>query len=285
MVNAETDEIFSYRIMLQDNIKFFKKLSNNVNFYTFSSYSIIEKNEKNNTIKYIDYVGSQVYNDNSILIAIKTDSSVLFKDDINLYLVKEPYKKNSKGITIFSEIPHLSYKLLALKDCFIFILYENEKGNLNSFVKGDFLIKILDLDLKVINSLNISYFNYVNLVFSELSENKIINEIIICTRYYQNNTYCQIVGYQNTNLSFGDIHEIYSNHGGEKYNNFFINLFFENKIGFFYGSAPYDYFTILQYENKKLLYYKNIKDIASSDYFYINSYTRIVMSKKGIAIL
>ena len=155
MVNAETDEIFSYRIMLQDNIKFFKKLSNNVNLYTFSSYSIIEKNEKNNTIKYIDYVGSQVYNDNSILIAIKTDSSVLFKDDINLYLVKEPYKKNSKGITIFSEIPHLSYKLLALKDCFIFILYENEKGNLNSFVKGDFLIKILDLDLKVINSLNI----------------------------------------------------------------------------------------------------------------------------------
>ena len=112
MVNAETDEIFSHRIMFKDNIRFFKQLSNNLNFYTFSSYSIIEKYEKNNTIKYIDYVGSQVYNDNSILIAIKTSSSVLFKDDINLYLIKEPYKKISKCITIFSEIPHLSYKLL-----------------------------------------------------------------------------------------------------------------------------------------------------------------------------
>ena len=60
MVNAETDEIFSYRIMFKDNIRFFKKLPNNVNLYTFSSYSIIEKNEKNNIIKYIDYVGSQV---------------------------------------------------------------------------------------------------------------------------------------------------------------------------------------------------------------------------------
>ena len=66
MVNAETDEIFSHRIMFKDNIRFFKQLSNNLNFYTFSSYSLIEKYEKNNTSKYIDYVGSQVYIDGGL---------------------------------------------------------------------------------------------------------------------------------------------------------------------------------------------------------------------------
>ena len=286
-VDAEKDIITQKELIFKDRLDSFKKQEKYIDIYTFSRYLLIYKYGVNNTIYFNDYIGRQAFSDRNILIGIRKSTSTLFKYDIILYLIKSPYNEISDIITIEPKTEQYEYHLIGLKDCFVFIMLYNNNDRMYFKKKGDVKIKLLDFNLNVIDTMNYTYFNYTNIVVLELSENNKCNEFIICVRNHDDEiTYmdCRIVKYDNAHLYFGESIRIISKKG---YSNgdFYINIFDENKIGFYFVTAPYDLITIIQYENKKLSYYNNIRESPIPEHIYMNSYSRIINTYKGIAII
>ena len=294
-VDTKTDELIAEEILFDDEIYHFKILRNNLKIFTFYSYSLIQNGGKNNTVKFGHRFSDQVYSSNSILIGTWEYN---FKDfdtyhyDIQLNLLKVPYNEISKTLIIESFIETNSFRLIGLKDCFIFILIYEE--SYNYIYKGNYTYKILDLNLNLINSLTINYTNYTDIKFSELSEDNKMNEFIMCIKYYMSITECQIIKYENLNLIFSEKYSIFSNHGVDDgfYKDYLIiNLLDGNKIGCYLlvlSMYKYDYVTILQYEDQKLIYYKNIKDIQTptiENHIVEKNLVKMTMTEKGIAMI
>ena len=302
-VDAKTDKIIIYEKLFNSNFLYFKRFGNNINIYTFSIYLVIENNRKKNIIYFGNIIGhqfsDQASSSNSILIGTWADTlneNWDHKYVIGLTLLKEPFNEISKTLIIEKYAETNSFKLIGLKDYFIFIrIEENIYSNYGQqfLYNGNYTYKVLDLELNLINSLTVRYTNYSNIIFSELSENNDINEFILCIIYRKYATRCQIVKYENSNLSFSKTYSVFSQHEISNKNTYYvvtINLLDEYKIGCYLlnvYSGSNDYITILYYENKTLFYYNNIKEIESpSIQKYIQSdVSKMIMTDKGIALL
>jgi len=304
-VNIKTDNytIIDERSFV-DQIMNFMKMGNNINVYTFPFYSIIENNGKTNKIQlnsiFRGDFADQVYSGNSLLICsynYNVSEFSVIKYDIQLSLLKEPYNEIFKILTIESglytlfSINNYFIQLIGLKDIFVFILIDEKLQQ----KEATCIYKIFDLNLNLINSLTTKIENYTYIKFSELSENNKINEFIIFIKYYKSDVKCQIIKYENSNLIFFEPYSIFSqkeiDDGDVDEYYLSINLFNEDKIGCYlythYYKYNYDYITILQYENKKLFYYKNIKDISipSIQFYDSSKKITIVMTEQGIGML
>ena len=279
-----------------DQILYYKNLGNNINVYTFREYSLIENKGSTNIVRFGAIFGrgflAQVFNSNSSIIAtydFNLESSFI-RYDISLNLLKYPYTEISKIILIESNKKERSILMLALKDVFIYIRIE--ESSYNHIFEGNYTYTILDLNLNIIGTLTFKYDNYTNLKISELSENVKHNEFILCIKYYKSVTDCQIIKYENSNLIILENNTIFSTH--EYYQNdkyyFSMQLFDGNKIGCYLFIDTYreksDYFTVLQYINRKLSYYKNIKDtpFKSLNFFSSKEFV-ITMTDRGIGIV
>ena len=285
-INPETNEIISDKKLFKDGLDFLIKQDNYIDVYIFPKSILIDRGWKNNTLFFSDYIGRVANTDNNILMAFRRSTSTLFKYDIILYLIKNPYDQISYELTIEQKTNQYEYNLIGLKDCFVFILFYKDNNLINVKKKGDVKIKLLDFDLKVIETMNISFYNYTNIIMFELPESKKYNEFISCVRYSDDNTYmdCRILEYENSYLQFGKAIRIFFKEG-YSLANVYISTFDENKIGFFIPSAPYDIYTILQYENKQLSYYNNIMQSPIIGHVYMNSNSIFINTHKGIAIL
>ena len=285
-IDSETDEIISQNAIFADYIISMHNFGNKVKAYEFSSYIFIERNLKNNTIGFIRYLLHTVYGENSILTSIRTDTKYLFLHNIELYLINDPYISISKNVTIEENINYQDFYLIPLKKCFLFIICRNEENALSYCLKGEYEIKILNLNLDLINSVNVTFYNYTKVHFLKLSESKILNEFLICIKYYDSHLTCQIIEYQNSNLVFGEIYQIFKRKYTSNYD-YLIDIFDGNKIGY-YSSDSSDYITIMQYNDKKLYYYKDIDEIRINipkSGCYFKSSSRLAMTHKGIAMI
>ena len=266
-VNTKNDELISDKKIFSEDIYYYKELRNGVNAYMFAKSILIENDGHNNTIKFDYYYNDYVFGDNSILIS---QNEFLSNYNIILYLIKEPYINITKRIYIEKGAKTRNHKLIALKDCFVFILPEEN---------NNYILKILDLDLNTINSINISYSSISNIIFTEISKNKKQNAFLICIRFYKSTSECRIIEYENSNLVLGEIYQIFSMPGYDS-DRFSIKAIDENIIGCYY----LHYFTILEYKNKQLFYYKNIKEIPiSTNNLFLSQ--EMFMIHKGIALI
>ena len=212
-MDSKTDKVIYDKIIFLDAIYFFKSLGNNVNIYTFEFYSLIEKNGKNTTIeigKYSytiqTYYLEQTYSCNSIFIGALRYlvDGYGFYFELQLYLIKEPYNEISK--TLITKNFQNPFKLIGLRDCFVFVDIEQN----NKFPrKANYTYKIFDLNLNHINSITVKYTNFSDIFLSQLSENTILNEFIICIKYYESIAEYQIVQYKNLNLFFLETYTIF----------------------------------------------------------------------------
>ena len=283
-VDEKTFNVLSIGFLLGDEIdeiKYFLKLENNLDIYIFKNYLIKYNNGKGPKVYFGDEhseIQDQIYNGNSLLVGTNKEYyiyNVGYRYDTQLYLFKEPYNEISKNLTFKNT---KEFKLIGLKDYFIFI----KIGDDESFTKSqvNYTYYILDLNLSIKNSLSFKYANYSEIKFSELSENNKINEFIMCISYYYKSiAECKIIACIDSDLYFSNFYQIFPGHDIDNkiYNNIFslyINIFDEDKIGcYLLSSDPkpiyeyeseYDYVTILQYNNNHLNYYKNIRDIPIS---------------------
>ena len=301
IVDAKTDNIIYNERIFYDKISHFKQLKNNINIYNFGYYLIIYNNGKENKITFgtpfCTHAQYQISNANSLLIGSTFHCFPLTYQGIELTLIKEPYNKIYKYLFFERQSNYLDnyldLQLIGLKNYYIDIRYDQNYLN-----GGNYTYNIFDLDLNLINSITYNYVNYSEIIFSELSENKEIDEFIICKRYNAKaEIECQIVKCEGSSLIFLETFKIFS------YNKFdgsfslymlTVNLLDGNKVGFYllnpltYNSKyMYDYITIIQYENQTLFYYDNIKDIQipkiirETD----NHLIKMVMTNKGIGIL
>ena len=292
-VDAKTLDVITYGRLFEDEMKYFIILGKNVYCFIFSNYLIINNNGKEDRVNFGDEhhkLQDQIYNGNSILIG------TFYRNDIDrynaeLYLFKEPYNEISKNLIIDNT---QNFKLIGLKDYFIFIKIDDEESNTKNQVKYTYYIFDLNLDIK--NSLTYKYANYREIKFSELSENNKINEFIMCISYYKSIIECRIITCKNSHLTFSNSYQIFSEHdiNNTITNNTFslyINIFDEDKIGCYLLSNEdnfkYDYVTIMHYNNSHLYYYKNISDCkfeAIRDYAK-NNKKQIIKINNNIGIL
>ena len=274
-LDIKTDKItiIEGKCFKDNEIRYFTKLGNNVNVYTFHYYSTIENNGEINDIPFSLSGGTvfldQAYSGNSLLIGnyyydySEKDVS-LHNNGFQLNLIKEPYNKINKRLFIQDFSAKYTLKIIGLKDIFVIIMMVQNDSYFYSYISSNITYKIYDLNLNPIGtSLTIEYKNYTDIQFSELSENNKINEFLMCIKYSASITDCQIIKYENSSLIFLETYSIFSFHnvGYTLYFYLYITLFDEDKIGLYIKTSYYNYITILQYENKKLFYYKNIKDI------------------------
>ena len=279
-INSENNKIISQKKIFGNALNGLSELSNNLIVYSFSDRVIIESSGKQNKIEFNDRITTACSSD-SILVGTINFVSLFVIDryDITLYLIKEPYDGITKKIIIDKDVESGSLNLIGLKDCYIYILYKEYL--LINYGLGEFYIKILDLELNVINTKNITYYNCEKIIFSELSENQKLNEFMICIDYkYKGGTDCQIIEYRDSNLIFGETTRIFSE-SADLVSRFLINIFDGNKIGCFYKAVSHNYITILQYNynDKKLYFYKNMKEIAFG-HMYSSDVQKITMINK-----
>ena len=116
----------------------------------------------------------------------------------------------------------------------------------------------------------------------------------MCINYYKSVAKCHIIKYENSNLTFSETYIAFSQHKADRDSNYYefsMSLFDEDKIGCLltdhYHRYINYYITILQYENQKLSYYKNIKDIPipGSAYFSASDKLIMIMTAEGICLL
>ena len=261
-VETDSDIIINDEIIFDNIIFNFKRLENNINIYIFSSLLIVENNGNRAQVKFDDnhYHYESVFGSNSILIGFRVEYFEIFGQhyNIDLYLLKDPYTAISKTLIIESIEISKNFKLIGLKDYFILIIIDNL----------EYTYKILDVNLNIINSITVSYTEYVNVEYSDLTENKKINEFIMCYKYFRSNTRdsimeCKIVKCENSNLLFSEPYQIFKNDYSFYQTYLILKTFDEDKIGCYLLQSynEYGYLTILQYENKNLFYYNNIKEI------------------------
>ena len=99
---------------------------------------------------------------------------------------------------------------------------------------------------------------------------------------------CQIFKYKHKNLSFLQTFEVYSYRYGIY--NLKFDIFDDNKIGFFIYNpnqdGEYDIINILQYENQKISYYKNFRNITIPSLKFYSSYEDIYFAntEQGIGL-
>lgn len=90
----------------KDQIRYFKKLGKNTNFYTFYYYSIIEKKRLTNRVEFGTVLNrmflDQAYSNDSMLIGTCDYNFVNDMYEIKLNLIKSPYKEVSKILSIDS---------------------------------------------------------------------------------------------------------------------------------------------------------------------------------------
>ena len=158
------------------------------------------------------------------------------------------------------------------------------------------IFKIFDLDLNFINSLTIEYKKTFDIKFSQISKNSKINEFIKCYKYYGNTNFyyleCQIIKYENKNLSILQTFEVYPYKNDYIYSiySYKLNIFDENKIGFFIYDTnrhgEYDFINIFQYENQKISNYKNFRSITIPSLKFQDEYGYICFSntEQGIGM-
>ena len=296
-IDAKTDKMIAHVKLFDTSFKSFINLRNNLNIYFFSNYLVIEKNGKKDILRFASFLGhtfsDQAYSSNSIIFGTDlptADENFNYGYRIQLVLVKEPYIEFYGAIIIEKLARTDSFKLIGLKDYFIFV--KIDKVNYYP-METNYTYRILDLNLNLLNSVSVKYTNYTEIIFSDLSENNDVNEYFICIKYQNISTECQIIKCENSDLLFLEKYEIFSQH--EIFDRFHhyhltINPFDKNKIGCYLASSHlrsvYDFVTILQYKSKELSYYKDIKDIATPS---INEVTiqgqKMVMTEKGIAVL
>ena len=292
-VNATTLGVINYGRLFYEEIKYYLFLENNYHIYIFNNYLITEKNRQRNKVilggKYHE-IHDIINSEKSILIGIIYDNYASYKYDAHLYLLKEPYNKTSLLLTIENA---KNFKLIGLKDYFIFIKIGEEESSTKNEVIYTFYI--LDQKLLIKNSLAHKYAKYSEIKFSELSEYNRINEFIMCIHYFKSITECKIITCKNNYLNFTKTYKIFSTHDDNKINskNFFlyINIFDIDKIGCYLLSRDnnykYDYVTIMQYKNNQLYDYKNLSDARFES---IRDYARnykmqIIKNGKDIAII
>ena len=262
-VNATTLDVINFGRLYGDEMMYLIILGKNVNCSIFNNYLIIKNNGKEGRFYFGDEFNillDQIYSGNSLLIGTFLSNN----EHSELFLFKEPYNEISKHLIIeYSQ----NFKLIGLKDYFIFIKIDKEESRTKNQVKYNYSIFDLNLDIK--NSLTFEYDNYSEIKFSELSENNKINEFIMCISYYKSITECRIITCKNSQLIFSNSYQIFSEHDTDNtiINNIFslyINIFDEDKIGCYLLSNDnkykYDYVTIMHYNNSHLYYYKNISD-------------------------
>ena len=261
-INSENNQIISQKKIFGGTLISLSELSNNVIVYSLPNRVIIERSWKQNEIVFNDetYGIYTACSSDSILVGTINSVSLFVFDhyDITLYLISEPYDGITKETIIDKSVEYNNLKLIGLKDCYIYILFKEYFGS------GEFYIKIIDFDLNVINTKNITYNNYEKIIFSELSENQKLNEFLICINYERAiGTDCQIIEYRDSNLIFGETTRIFSERSALA-PRFLINIFDGNKIGCYYSALFDNYITILEYNynDKKLSFYKNMKEIS-----------------------
>jgi hypothetical protein len=153
-INSENNEIISQKKIFGNALIGLSELSNNLIVYSFSDRVIIERSGKQNEIVFNDRIKTACSSD-SILVGTINSVSVFVSNcyDITLYLINEPYAGITKKIIIDKSVESNSLELIGLKDCYIYILFK-EYGFKNYHY--EFYIKILDLELNVINTQNIA---------------------------------------------------------------------------------------------------------------------------------
>ena len=287
-VNSTYYGTVNYKRLFDWEIKYFLYLENNYYIFSFNNYFIIEKNGQRNRV----IIGDKYHEiHESLLVGAIYNDYVSHKYNAKLYLFNKPYNYTLLPLTFeFTK----NFKLIGLKDYFIFIKIEDEESSTKSQIVYSY--KILDLELHLKNSLAHKYANYTEIKFSELSEYNQINEFIMCISYYKSITECKIISCKNNNLNFSKSYQIFSSHDTDNQNNnnifsLHINIFDRDKIGFYLlsnnNNYKYDYITIMKYENNKLYDYKNISDVQFES---IRDYARnnkkeIIKEGKDIAII
>lgn len=214
-VDSKRDNMITHEQLFDGNFLSFINLRNNINIYFFSYYLIVEKNGKKNTLKFASYFGhkfsQRVYSINSILFGTyiyTTDENFNWGYRIQLILLKEPYIDFDRAIIIEELAQTDSFKLIGLKDYYIFIRID--RNYFEQAISYTYTYKILDLNLNLLKSTSITYANYSEIIFPDLSENKDVNEFLICIEYPNISTECQIIKYENSNLLFSEKYEIFS---------------------------------------------------------------------------
>ena len=217
-----------------DRAQYFYIYKNNLIVYSFHEYAIIEYKGKANELYFYDYIFegfvTHTYSHNRLLFCtyhyINTADHPywLFHSDLRLNLVEYPYEEISKKLTIDSgvDLDNDCIKLIALKDCFIYLKFVITRDN-----EGNATYAIVDFDLNIINTINKEYKNLSLAEHSQLSQNGKVNEFFLCLKYIDNpDLQCQIIKYQNKDHLFLKPFNIY--YPGYDYT---IKIFDENKIG------------------------------------------------------
>ena len=240
IVDAKTDSIIYKERIFYDEISHFEQLKNNINIYNFGYYLIIYNNGKKNEITFgtpfCTHAQYQISNANSLLIGSTFRCFPLTYQGIELTLIKEPYNKIYKYLFFERQSNYLDnyldLQLIGLKNYYIDIRYDQNYLN-----GGNYTYNIFDLDLNLINSITYNYVNYSEIIFSELSENKEIDEFIICKRYNAKaEIECQIVKCEGSSLIFLETFKIFSYNkldGSFSLYMLTVNLLDGNKVGFY----------------------------------------------------
>ena len=269
----------------------FRIYQNNLIVSFFIGYTIIEYKGKNKEIYYNTnnecYFDHSFSNNNLLILSNSFSSYVIGNPQYNnmqLYLIKEPYNEISKTITVEITLSGTYFEIIGLKDCLVYInfdVYDNDNGNVT--------YKIYDYNLNHINTHILKYENIHLAEHTEISENGKFNEFILCIHYIgEDQLQCQMIKYRNKTLLFSEKINIYY---PPKYS-FLINIFDENKIRiYFYYDRLFikdnNYINILQYENQNLSFYASniILPELETHYLIRNDEIFFTMTEQGLGVL
>ena len=163
-MDSKTDKMIAHVTLFDTSFLSFINLRNNINIYFFSYYLVIEKNGKKDILKFGNFLGhrfsDQAYSSNSIIFGTylyTADENFNWGYNIQLVLLKEPYIEFYGAIIIEKLAETNSFKLIGLKDYFIFVKIDD----VNYYsIEANYTYKILDLNLNLLNSVSVKYTNY-----------------------------------------------------------------------------------------------------------------------------
>lgn len=246
-LNIDTDNITLVdEKELNDGLRDFQLFENDLFIYSYDNRAVIDYKGKEKTIYTGNYFGerlqTQAYSNNILLLCSSHYTSgnspyYLYHIDMFLHLVKKPYNEISKSEMIeFDTSDNFVFRLIALKDCFVFIKSNypenDEEGNVNA------IFKIVDFELNSINNVTIEFKKVSSLKYSQLSEKGKVNEFLLCINYIDEpEIQCKIIKYENKNLI--PLKTIAIPYPLNSYY-FLINNFDEDKIGCYIYASRID---------------------------------------------
>ena len=213
-------------------------INNNLIFYSLQFSVHVENNGKFNEVIWSHVLMNirfltQAYSNDCLAIVVWTyyDSTYDISYNYHLILIKDPYIAIYKEVDdIDTIVKHDWIELIGLKDCFVYIKIDDDHYS------GKITYRFFDFELNQVNSVTEEYEDYLDILFSKLSNTGKHNEFLLCILKKEDmskdlDTYkCTVYKYQNNELSIIDAIDI-SIYGYDYSLEFYY--FDENKIVFY----------------------------------------------------